>query len=73
MVTLLRQAVGNYERLLEAELFNLETGESDLFKINFQQDKLLESQIKLIKQYVMVEKAKVQLFYAAGSLSDYYE
>lgn len=73
MVTLLRQAVGNYERLLEAELFNLETGESDLFKINFQQDKLLESQIKLIKQYVMVEKAKAQLFYAAGSLSDYYE
>lgn len=72
MLSLLRAAVGNYERLLEAEIFNLETGESDLFKINFQQDKLLESQIKLIKQYVLVEKAKAQLFYAAGNLNQLY-
>ncbi|WP_305982670.1 TolC family protein [Roseivirga thermotolerans] len=66
MVSLLQQAVSNYERLLEAEIFNLNVGESDLFKINFQQDKLLEAQVKLIKQRVAIEKAKVELLWAAG-------
>ncbi len=66
MVSLLEQSVFNYERLLEAELFNLDTGESDLFKINFQQDKLLDARIKLIKQQVAIEKAKVELLWAAG-------
>lgn len=66
MLSFLQQAVANYERLLEAELFNLQTGESDLFKINFQQDKYLESQIKLIKQQVNIEKSKAELYWAAG-------
>ncbi|HEY9116493.1 MAG TPA: TolC family protein [Roseivirga sp.] len=66
MVSLLEQSVNNYQRLLEAELFNLNAGESDLFKINFQQDKLLEAQIKLIKQQVSIEKAKLELLWAAG-------
>jgi outer membrane protein TolC len=39
----------NYERLLQAELLNLENGESDLFKINIQQEKLIQSQSKLLK------------------------
>lgn len=66
MVSLLTQAVGNYERLLQAEIFNLDLGEGDLFKINFQQDKLLEAQIKLIKQQVNIEKSKAELYWAAG-------
>ncbi|WP_420387453.1 TolC family protein [Roseivirga sp.] len=66
MLSLQRQAVSNYQRLLEAELFNLNLGESDLFKINFQQDKLLEAQIKFIKQQVNLEKAKLELLWAAG-------
>ena len=66
MLGFLRSAVSNYTRLLEAELLNLSLGESDLFKINFQQDKLLEAQIKLIKQQVSIEKAKLELLWAAG-------
>lgn len=66
MLGLMQGAVDNYKRLLEAELINLSNGESDLFKINFQQDKLLESQIKLMKLRADFEKAKVGLFWSAG-------
>ncbi len=59
-------AVDNYRRLLEAELFNLENGESDLFKINFQQDKLIDSQSKLLKLRAAFEKSRATLYWAAG-------
>ena len=61
-----RIAVGNYQRLLQAELFNLENGESDLFRINFQQDALIQSQSKLLKLRTDYEKARVNLLWAAG-------
>lgn len=66
MLGLMEGAVNNYKVLLEAELANLELGESDLFKINFQQDKLLESQIKLMKMRSNMEKARVNLYWSAG-------
>lgn len=66
MLGVMSQSVANYKLLLEAELFNLELGESDFFKINFQQDKLLEAQVKLIKLKAEVEKAKVLLYWSAG-------
>ena len=66
MLDLMQQAVDNYKTLLDAELFNLEIGESDLFKINFQQDKLLEAQIKLMKTRTNLEKARVVLYWSAG-------
>jgi outer membrane protein TolC len=56
----------NYERLLQAELLNLESGESDLFKINVQQEKLIQSQSKLLKLKADYEKMKAELFWAAG-------
>ncbi len=56
----------NYSRLFEAELFNIEIGESDLFKLNIQQDKYIESQIKYLKALVKFEKQKAQLPYASG-------
>ena len=56
----------NYQRLLQAELLNLENGESDLFKINIQQEKLLQSQSKMLKLMAEVEKKKALLFWAAG-------
>lgn len=58
--------VGNYERLLKAEILNLENGESDLFKINVQQEKLIQSQSKLLKLKSEYEKLKAQLYWAAG-------
>lgn len=66
MLGLMQQAVDNYQTLLDAELFNLANGESDLFKINFQQDKLLEAQIKLMKMKANMEKARVSLYWSAG-------
>ncbi len=56
----------NYDRLLKAELFNLDNGESDLFKINVQQEKLIQSQSKLLKLKAEYEKMKATLYWAAG-------
>ncbi len=56
----------NYNRLFEAELFNIEIGESDLFKLNIQQDKYIESQIKYLKVFTKFEKQKAMLPYASG-------
>jgi outer membrane protein TolC len=56
----------NYDRLLQAEILNLENGESDLFKINIQQEKLIQSQSKLLKLKAEYEKMKATLYWAAG-------
>jgi outer membrane protein TolC len=56
----------NYEQLLKAELINLENGESDLFKINVQQEKLIQSQSKLLKLKSEYEKMKATIYWAAG-------
>lgn len=57
----------NYERLLEAEMLNLEQGESDLFKINVQQEKFIQSQTKWLKLTAEFEKQKAYLYWAAGT------
>lgn len=56
----------NYNRLLEAELLNLETGESDLFKLNMQQDKLIAAQLKYLDNLQKFQKNKAEILYAAG-------
>jgi outer membrane protein TolC len=56
----------NYDRLLKAELFNLSNGESDLFKINIQQEKLIQAQSKLLKLKSEYEKMKATIYWAAG-------
>ncbi|MDH4092044.1 MAG: TolC family protein [Cyclobacteriaceae bacterium] len=63
--------VRNYGLLLQAELINLENGESDLFKINIQQEKLILSQSKLIKLLSDYEKQKAYLYWAAGTRKIY--
>jgi outer membrane protein TolC len=62
-----KQMMESYERLLEAELLNLQQGESDLFKINVQQEKLIQAQTKWLKLLTENEKKKAQLFWAAGT------
>ena len=57
----------NYERLLQAEVLNLTQGESDLFKINIQQEKLLQTQTKWLKLVAEFEKQMAYLYWAAGS------
>jgi outer membrane protein TolC len=61
-----RAMVDNYYRLMNAELLNLENGESDLFKINVQQEKLFNAQSKLIKTIADYEKQKSVLYWSAG-------
>lgn len=61
-----RSMVDNYLRLMNAELINLENGESDLFKINLQQEKLFQAQSKLIKVISEYEKQKAALYWAAA-------
>jgi outer membrane protein TolC len=56
----------NYDKLLKAELLNLENGESDLFKINVQLEKLIQSQSKMVKLTSEVEKQKALLYWASG-------
>jgi len=62
-----REMMINYERLLAAELINLEQGESDLFKINLQQEKLIQAQTKWLKLLADFEKQKAYLYWAAGT------
>lgn len=62
----LREVVDLYDRILQAELINLNNGESDLFKINIQQEKLIQSQTKLVKLMSEYQKMKAQLYWAAG-------
>ena len=56
----------NYNRLLQAEFLNLETGESDLFKLNIQQDKYISSQIKYLQNLVKFQKNKAEILYEVG-------
>jgi outer membrane protein TolC len=61
-----RGMMQNYQRLLDAELLNLQEGESDLFRINLQQEKLIQSQTKWLKLVAEYEKQKAYLYWAAG-------
>lgn len=56
----------SYERLIQGELLNLKNGESDLFKINIQQEKLIQAKEKLLKLEAEYEKQKAYLYWAAG-------
>lgn len=56
----------NYERLLNAEVVNLQTGESDLFKFNVQQDKYIIAQLKYLENLVKFQKNKAEILYVIG-------
>lgn len=56
----------NYDQLLQAEILNLETGESDLFKLNIQQDKYIEAQRKYFKAVSKFQKSVMEIYYDAG-------
>jgi outer membrane protein TolC len=66
IISQLSTTVDLYDRILTAELLNLENGESDLFKINIQQEKLVQSQSKLLKATAEYQKMKASLYWAAG-------
>jgi outer membrane protein TolC len=66
MIVQQESAVQSYQALLNAEILNLELGESNIFQINFQQDKLIESQSKLLSLETKFEVSKVKLLWSAG-------
>jgi outer membrane protein TolC len=61
-----RAMVEKYFQLMNAELINLDNGESDLFKINVQQEKLFQAHSKLIKVISEYEKQMAVLYWAAA-------
>ncbi|MEM0938664.1 MAG: TolC family protein [Bacteroidota bacterium] len=66
---LLEQYLGvsnNYRRLLEAEIINLQNGETDLFKLNIQQDKYIEAQTDYYDAFIKWEKSKAEYNYITG-------
>ena len=66
---LLAQYLGvsnNYARLLEAEIINLQNGETDLFKLNIQQDKYIEAQTEYFDALIKWEKSKAEYYYILG-------
>ena len=66
LLTMQLQALTSYEALLQAELLNLDLGESDLFKINYQQDKLIQARLKYLKLQSRLQKVRMQLRYDTG-------
>jgi len=68
-IKLIRQQtdmVANYELIVKAERLNLQQGESDLFKLNSQLDKLIESKTKLFKLKSTFQKDLAELYWIAG-------
>jgi len=61
LFTQYQEMADNYQLLLNAVIFDLENGESDLFKLNIQQDKYIESQLKALKAKTNYEKMKASL------------
>ncbi|MEP0986736.1 TolC family protein [Ekhidna sp.] len=56
----------NYRRLLDAEIINLQNGETDLFKLNIQQDKYIESQTDFYEAFTKWEKSKAEFYHVVG-------
>ncbi|WP_425390392.1 TolC family protein [Ekhidna sp.] len=56
----------NYQRLLAAEIINLQNGETDLFKLNIQQDKYIEAQTEYYEAFTKWEKSKAEFYHVVG-------
>lgn len=65
-IQLMEEMVGNYRRLLEAEQIKFDIGESSVFLLNSREQKLIESQLKLVKTKSSYLKAWWKLQWAAG-------
>lgn len=67
-LALYRQAVANYQRLLDAELRKFSIGESSIFLINSRENKLIDAQLKLVKLESSLPKLEAGVQWAAGRL-----
>lgn len=67
-VSLMEQALVNYQRLLSGELARFEIGESSLFIVNTRENKVLELQQKLQETKTKFYKSLAALQWASGQL-----
>ncbi|MEM9917478.1 MAG: TolC family protein [Bacteroidota bacterium] len=67
-INLGRDMVVNYERLLEAETEKFRIGESSIFLLNSREQKLIESQTKVLKLKAHFQKLDAGYQWAAGTL-----
>ena len=69
-VLLYRNAVQNYDRLLQGERVKFDTGESSLFLVNARETNLIDAQLKLIELIAKYNIASTGLIWASGQLFD---
>ncbi len=62
------ELVANYQALLEAETEKFRFGESSIFLLNSREQKLIESQLKLLKLQAEYRKLLAKIEWAAGQL-----
>ena len=67
-VRIFEEAVENYTRLLRAEEMKFGIGESSLFLLNARENKLLETQQKLLELKTKFFKSQIALQWAGGTL-----
>jgi outer membrane protein TolC len=68
-VNLSLSIVNNTNGMLRAELRKFELGESSIFLINSREQKLFETQLKLIKTQGEFAKSVLAVYWAAGKLA----
>ena len=67
-VNINQSVVTNYKNLLNAENEKFRFGESSIFLLNSREQKLISSQIKLIKLITIYRKNRLALVWATGQL-----
>jgi len=65
-----RDAVRNYDRLLQAERQKFNAGESSLFLINSRENMLFTARLKLIELLASYNTARYGIYWSAGVLGD---
>jgi outer membrane protein TolC len=65
---IMKQAYNNYQKLYNGEQMRFEIGESSLFLLNTRENKLLETNQKLIELRIKWQQAYASLLWAAGIL-----
>ena len=65
-ITLFRNAVNNYQTLLNGEKRKFEEGESSLFLVNSRENSLINAEVKLIELLGKYQKAQAGLILALG-------
>ncbi len=68
-VTIQEEQTSNAAKMLDAELFRFNNGESSIFLVNTRENALVNARIKLAELSAKYEKSKAMLLWAAGVLS----